>query len=346
MSFFIGESAWTHAIEQTVARVARSNSTALIMGPSGTGKELIARSIHQQSQRADNPFVVVDCTWIPTSLFPSQLFGHVKGAFSGAEHDALGCFRAAQGGTIFLDEIGELSLELQTQMLRAIQERVVTPVGSHRGVHVDVRIIAATNRDLKQEVAAGRFRLDLFYRLNVVALRTQPLSARPEDIEPLASHFLARLAVERGGPRYRLSAKALRLLQTQVWPGNVRQLQNVLEQAVVFLSGDEISAEHVSSVLDDVALPVPVPQAGDAPNLLPFPSSACCGDCGSECPAAASGSWPTLAECEQCKIRAALERVLYNISAAARLLQVDRRLLVRKARKYGLLPLRHHLRAA
>ena len=346
MSFFIGESAWTHSIAQTAARVARSSSTVLIMGPSGTGKELIARSIHRQSRRGDAPFVVVDCASIPTSLFPSQLFGHVKGAFSGAAHDALGCFRAAEGGTIFFDEIGELSPDLQAQLLRVIQERVVTPVGSHRGTPVDVRILAATNRDLKQDVTAGRFRLDLFYRLNVVVLKTQPLAARPEDIEPLASHFLAQHALDSGGPRCRLSAAALRLLQAQTWPGNVRQLQNVLEQAVVFLSGDETSAEDVSRALDDEACPALVFQPGDALDVLSFSPSPDCGDCGPGCAAVEAGAWPTLADCERCRIRAAMERVLYNVSAAARLLQVDRRLLVRKARKYGLLPTRRHLRAA
>ena len=194
--------------------------------------------------------MAVDCTSIPARLFASQLFGHVKGAFSGASCDTLGSFRAADGGTIFLDEIGELGLDLQAQLLRVIQDRAVIPVGHHRSLPVDVRIIAATNRDLHGDVAAGRFRLDLYYRLNVVKLTTTPLSNRPEDIEPLCRGFLERWSIENGLPHRRLSPAVPQALRDYDWPGNVRQLQNVLERATVFTDSDEIAPEHLLEALD------------------------------------------------------------------------------------------------
>ena len=183
-------------------------SNVLITGPSGTGKELIARAIHAHSPRADKPFIAVDCAGVTGSLFAGHLFGHVKGAFTGAEHETLGCFRAADRGTIFLDEIGELDRELQGKLLRVLQERVVTPLGSHATVPVDVRVIVATNSDLEQMVAGGRFREDLFYRLNVVAVKTIPLRDRREDILPLAEYFLQKMAGRLGAPRrsYRITA--------------------------------------------------------------------------------------------------------------------------------------------
>ena len=255
MDGLIGNSLWARNVRRAVRQVAGSHASVLIIGATGTGKELIARAIHRQSPRAHGPLVALDCTSIPPSLFPSQLFGHVKGAFSGAECDTLGCFRAADGGTIFLDEIGELTPELQAQLLRVIQERTVIPVGSHRAIPVDVRIITATGRNLALEVGSGNFRLDLYYRLNVVKLRTTPLRDRPEDIEPLCRHFLARLAVENGLPQKRVAASALRILTACHWPGNVRQLQNVLERIAVFTEADELTEEHVRRLLEPDVTP-------------------------------------------------------------------------------------------
>ncbi len=331
MISFVGNSAWAKSIGQSVERVARSSSTVLISGPSGTGKELIARAIHEHSPRKAGPFVVVDCTWIPSNLFPSQLFGHVKGAFSGADCDTLGCFRAADKGTIFLDEIGELELDLQAQLLRVIQERVVTPVGSHKGVPIDTRIVAATNRNLAREVHAGRFRLDLFYRLNVVTLNTAALRQRPDDIAPIARHILDRLAVESGGRPKRLTSGALKLLEGLPWPGNVRQLQNLLEQAVVFLNDEELTADYLAAVLD--AKESPEAEAA----MFPGGGASLDAPQHSHRIPAAHDAWPSLAETECRAIHAALERSGYNQSAAARLLKVDRRLLARKAVKHGIL---------
>jgi DNA-binding NtrC family response regulator len=229
----IGDSPWTQKVRKRISQVANYRYSVLISGPSGTGKELVARAVHTHGPRADKPFIPVNCAALPTGLFASQLFGHMKGAFTGAAFNAIGCFRAAEGGTIFLDEIGELDFELQAKLLRVIQERKVVPVGAHEGIPVDVRIVAATNRDLEAEVKAGRFRLDLFYRLNVVSIETASLASRPEDIEVLARHFLAKAAIENGDELKRLSPAAMSLLKAYDWPGNIRQLQNVLEGAIV-----------------------------------------------------------------------------------------------------------------
>ena len=335
----IGRSKWAEQIRRSIERVAGYRCNVLIEGPSGTGKELIASSIHQLSGRVKEPFVAVDCTSIPATLFPSQLFGHVKGAFSGAEHDTLGCFRAADGGTIFLDEIGEISLELQCQLLRVIQQRAVVPVGSHKSIPVDIRLLAATNLQLEKEVQAGRFRLDLFYRLNVVKLATTALNERIEDISPLCEHFLNCFCIENGLPRKQLSQSAVGYLELCQWPGNVRQLQNVLERAVVFSEEDEITDRHLMDLvepqerrsLSDAQNDDECPVRSTLPLALDFvgPQKPPCCHCGD--------SWPKLEECERRIIRETLEKTRYNQSAAARLLGVDRRLLLRKIEKLGIL---------
>jgi transcriptional regulator with GAF, ATPase, and Fis domain len=354
MYTIIGDSPWANTIRQSIRRAAMGSSTVLIVGPTGTGKELIARAIHHASGRARGPLVPVDCTSIPPGLFASQLFGHVKGAFSGADWDTLGSFRAADRGTVFLDEIGELGAELQSQLLRVIQERAVIPVGCHRSIPVDVRIIAATNRDLASEVALGSFRLDLYYRLNVIKLKTTPLAQRPDDIGPLCRSFLDRWSIENGLPLRPLSANAVRLLTQCEWPGNVRQLQNVLERAVVLTDGNEITADHLAGILDMEPWPA-IPVRGADPamsrhaecfqdDVRPGQPEGIAGrqaertpcECRPACCTSRHGRWPTLAECEACLIRAALEQAFYNQSAAARLLHIDWRLLARKMRKYGI----------
>ncbi|HUS40514.1 MAG TPA: sigma 54-interacting transcriptional regulator, partial [Pirellulales bacterium] len=250
----------------------------------------------------------------PGTLFSSQLFGHVKGAFTGASSDSLGCFRAAEGGTIFLDEVGELELDLQSKLLRVVQERQVTPVGSHRPIPINVRIVSATNRELEQEVAAGRFRLDLFYRLDVVSIKSDALKDRPEDIELLARHFVESICRDFEIPAKRLTPAAIRMMQAYDWPGNVRQVQNIIERAIVMSETLEIGPEFIPR-MDDTCVPDGV--AVDSPTDPPK-------------------GWRTLDESERDHIRRTLEFTAYNQSAAARLLEIDYRLLMRRIKKYGL----------
>jgi DNA-binding NtrC family response regulator len=312
----VGNSPWARSLRESIHQIASFPANVLICGPSGTGKELVARSIHDRSPRAANPFVPVDCTALTGELFVSHLFGHVRGAFTGATYERAGCFRAADGGTLLLDEIGELSLDLQARLLRTIQERSVVPVGGEQPQPVDVRIIVATNRDLAAEVDAGRFRLDLFYRLNVVLLRTIPLCERREDIRILAEHMLQRVSVAHQLPRKKLSAAALAAMEGYDWPGNVRQLQNALERAAIFSSGDTIDLDTLP---EDVG--------GGAREYVPQTAQ----------PASAADTpWQSLAQVEREHIQATLDRVDSNQSAAAQLLGINRATLVRKIREHGL----------
>lgn len=245
----VGVSAWANQVRRAIEMVAGHQSSVLVLGPSGTGKELIARAVHACSKRVAKPFIPVDCAATTGQLFASHMFGHLKGSFTGATASTLGCFRAADGGTIFLDELGEMELELQAKLLRVLQQRTVVPVGSHQEIPVDVRVVAATNRELSREVSEGRFREDLFYRLNVVTIRTIPLRERPEDIPVLATRYLAELAARHGMPLCGLSAAATDALQSYSWPGNVRELENVLERAVMFSSGDEIDPDALTGFM-------------------------------------------------------------------------------------------------
>jgi DNA-binding NtrC family response regulator len=315
---FVGEATWTRLLRQKILQVAAFSSNVLITGPSGTGKELISRAIHEHSSRRAGPFIPVDCTALSGELFASHLFGHVKGAFTGAEHPRLGCFRVADSGTILLDEIGELSPEMQAKLLRTIQERMVVPLGSDDPIPIDVRIIAATNRNLLSEVQAGRFRLDLYYRLNVVSFETISLRERPEDIGALAAHFLTRLTIENGFPRKRLSSAALAALMAYSWPGNVRELQNVLERAAIFAPGEEIEPEAIPSDISTAGLLSAVPpRSGEVE--------------------ASSTHWPSLADIERQHIHATLQHVFYNQSQAAEMLKINRASLARKIKRYGVI---------
>src|SRR5687768_11747392 len=237
---FIGSSPTFRAIRDIGTGVAGRQSTVMILGETGSGKEMLARHIHEHSNRKRKPFIPVDCSSLVDGLFESELFGHVRGAFTGATRDSLGFIRAADGGTLFLDEVGELGLSVQAKLLRVLQERRVVPVGEQRSRPVDVRVITATHRDLPAMVRAGTFRQDLFFRLNVIVLNLPPLRERRDDVVPLANHFLRAQALLYGETPKRLTAPAARALLDYPWPGNVRELANVMEQAHVLSPGPEI----------------------------------------------------------------------------------------------------------
>jgi transcriptional regulator with GAF, ATPase, and Fis domain len=246
----IGVSAEMRAVQKTIGLVADSDATVLITGETGTGKEVVARALHRYGRRASGPFVAVNCAAIPSELLESELFGHVRGAFTGAASDRRGAFQEAGGGTLLLDEIGDMGLATQAKILRAAQERTVAPLGG-KPVRVDARIIAATHRDLPSLVRDGSFRDDLYYRLAVVPLDLPPLRERPADVVPLAEHFLARLP----GPRRRLSSDAAARLLAYAWPGNARELRNAVERATVLGRNTIIEAADFAVLGDVGSLP-------------------------------------------------------------------------------------------
>jgi formate hydrogenlyase transcriptional activator len=240
----VGESAILKSVLREVSLVAPTDATVLILGETGTGKELIARAIHNRSNRAARPFIRVNCAAIPPSLIASELFGHERGAFTGALQRRLGRFEAAHGGTIFLDEIGELPMETQIALLRVLQEREFERVGSSQPISVDVRIIAATNRDLTAAVKAGTFRQDMFYRLNVFPIQVPPLRDRLSDIPLLVEHLVERYASKADKRFSTIGMNTMEMLQSYDWPGNIRELQNVIERAVILCEGDTFSVEQ------------------------------------------------------------------------------------------------------
>ncbi len=306
----IGQSPSMHQIYNIIGAVSTNKSTVLITGESGTGKELVARTIHLKGPWADRPFVAINCGAMSETLLDSQLFGHRRGSFTGAIADHNGVFQAANGGTIFLDEIGEIPLALQVKFLRAIQEKEVTPLGSSRPVKVDVRIIAATNRNLEEEVRKGAFRDDLFYRLSVVPLHIPPLRERREDIPLLIEHFITAFSKEYNVEPKRLAPEALDKLIAYPWPGNIRELQNVIER---------VFALSQSAAITLTDLPISISGFEERPVNFQELSEL-----------------PTLEQMEKSLIAAALRKGQGNKNEAARILAIDRQRLYRKIEKYGL----------
>ncbi|HEX7155240.1 MAG TPA: sigma-54 dependent transcriptional regulator [Thermoanaerobaculia bacterium] len=241
----IGDSEPMRKLEQQIRSAAPTTSRVLITGENGSGKEIVARTLHRLSHRADQAFIDVNCAAIPEELIESELFGHRKGAFTGAIDDRKGKFELADGGTLFLDEIGDMSVKTQAKVLRVLQEQTFQRVGGQQTIKVDVRVLAATNKDLEAEIAAGNFRSDLFYRLNVLPIEVPPLRARGNDIVLLAEHFLRRFAAETGQPRKKLSAGAAAKLRGYHWPGNVRELRNVIERLAILIPGETIEGDDV-----------------------------------------------------------------------------------------------------
>src|SRR5690349_18625774 len=266
----IGQSPKMRAIFDMIQTVAPQTSRVLITGESGTGKELVARAIHENSQRSQAPFITINCGAFPVTLLESELFGYMKGAFTGANENRQGLFQAAQGGTLFMDELGNMSLTMQVKLYRVLQEGKVRPLGSTEEVDVDVRVIAATNKDFEKEIAEGRFREDLYYRLSVIPIQLPPLRERKEDIPLLARHFLENFRKTMEKPIEAISPEAMRKLESYDWPGNVRELENTMERAVALESGTEIS---VRVLPDRIAGYANTPVASGGNGIVGFPDA-------------------------------------------------------------------------
>jgi DNA-binding NtrC family response regulator len=316
----LGTSPSMLGLKEAIARVGPSDASVLIEGETGTGKELVARAIHHHSRRHAGPFIPVDCASISESLMESELFGHVKGAYTGANEGDIGLIRSADGGTVFLDELGEIPLSMQVKLLRVIQEREVRPVGSPRSQRVDIRVIAATNRVLSARIAQGAFREDLYYRVAVVTLEIPPLRERGEDIALLSQSFLDRVA-DPASPPVSLEAAALERLRAYAWPGNVRELENVIHRAMVMHRGPRITPADLPAALRDGREPS---TAASAPPAAPVPA-----------PSADGG---LLAAYEKAAIVNALERSAGSRREAARILGIGEATLYRKLHLYALAP--------
>jgi len=311
-----GEGPAAKRMGELVRKAAATKATVLITGESGTGKELVARALHDQSDRAKAPFLVVNCGALPEALMESELFGHEKGAFTGAQRTSLGLFRDANGGTVLLDEVGELPMSLQVKLLRVLQERRVRPVGGSTELPVDVRLLAATNRDVEADVRAGKFRQDLYYRLNVIRIQVPPLRERREDIGTLAERFVQRFALELGKQVMGLEAEAIRALEAYAWPGNIRELENVMERAVALASTSAIG-------LGDLPPDVSGLSGNAAPLLAQLPVEGCALD-------------SVLGELERRLLVQALERTGGGRTAAATLLGISFRSLRYRLEKHAI----------
>jgi len=317
----VGEAPALKQVLVSLQRAAGTDTTVLLQGESGTGKELFARALHALSLRADAPFVAINCAAIPEGLLETELFGHEKGAFTDANVRKQGKFEVAHRGTIFLDEVGDLPLSLQAKILRAIEQRTFERVGGNALIHVDVRVVAASNKNLRAAVAARQFREDLYFRLSVYPITIPPLRERREDIPILARHFVDRFCRDMKKQRLMLSDSAIRLLERYRWPGNVRELQNCIERAVILAEGDTIHRHHLS-----LAPPVPAAEKGESRPLASFDLSGSLAD----------ASRRVLAEVERQKLREALEAAGGDRARAAELLQVRYKTLLAKLKQYGL----------
>jgi transcriptional regulator with GAF, ATPase, and Fis domain len=299
---------------QLVEEVADSDATVLIEGESGTGKELVARAIHYLSPRSEGPFVAVNCSALAEGVLESELFGHVAGAFTGAVRDKRGRFDSASGGTIFLDEVGDLAPSIQVKLLRVLQERTIERVGSDTSMPVDIRVLSATNQPMTELVASGKFRQDLYYRLRVVPIKIPPLCQRRDDLPLLAQHFVDKFRKETGRPIEGIVSDAMTIILDYPWPGNVRELENAIEYAFVKCRGGQIGPAHLPPELDAATVPVPAPQ-------LPLPTP--------ESPAEPETTTPEA-------VRLALNAAGWNVAKAARRLHVSRTTLYKRMRQLGL----------
>ena len=311
----IGKSPGMKAVFDLVYRVSQATANVLIIGESGTGKEMVARAIHQNGPRANKPFVAINCTAIPETLLESELFGHAKGSFTGAINRKRGLFEEAEGGTLFLDEIGDMDPSLQAKLLRVIQERKVRAVGDNTARDVDVRIIAATHKDLKAAIKDGRFREDLYYRLSVIPVLIPPLRHRKEDIPLLAEHFLRKYSATDNKSVKGFTKRGMAKLMEMHWEGNVRELENVVERAVVLAQSQLIDESDI-----------PTPEEKDPEQFF----------------SAATGDFPTIEQLENRYIRLILEKTGGRKDKAAQILGINRRTLYRKEREYGLVTADHH----
>ncbi len=314
----VGESLLMRQLREQVAIAAPTNGRVLIFGENGTGKELVARTVHALSRRRNQPFVEVNCAAIPEELIESELFGHVKGAFTGAVADRKGRFEAAHTGTIFLDEIGDMSLKTQAKVLRVLQEQVTEPVGSTSRVQVDVRVLAATNKDLQAEIRAGNFREDLYFRLNVIPIFVPPLRERAEDIPLLVEHFVDDFALEYGKRAKTITPGAMARLKMYRWPGNIRELRNVIERVVIMAPDDDITDRDLAFLAGDALIERPMEDA--ASPAVPL--------------------YTARDRFEREYIRRELAHQQGNISRTAEVLGVERSNLYRKMRAFGIVPRR------